>query len=253
MNTEASYFKFYNGVVGYPLLFVLIIWTVFWVEIKFRLDFTQWGIRPRTGLGLRGVLFSPFIHSGLSHLWHNTPPLLVLSAALFYFYRSISWRVLGWLLVISGLGTWLIGRTSFHIGMSGIIYGLVSFLFFKGVITKHYRLVALSLIVVFLYGSLIWGTLPIKAGISWEGHLSGFIAGALLALRFRESVPKPLTYDWEKPDYNEEDDPFMRQFDENGNFFELPPDPNIDTEADSYIIIYHYKENEDALDANESP
>ena len=244
MDSESSYFKFYNGVVGYPLLFVLIIWFVFWIEIKFGLDFTQWGVRPRTFKGLRGVLFSPFIHSGIKHLWHNTTPLLVLSTALFYFYRTISWKVLVLMVFLSGLGTWLIGRTSYHIGMSGVIYGLVAFLFFKGILAKHYRLVALSLVVVFLYGSLIWGTMPTSQNISWEGHLSGFIAGALIALRFRESVPKPITYAWEEPDYNEADDPFMRQFDEDGNFFELPPDPKIDTEADSYTIIYHFVSND---------
>lgn len=246
MSNETSYFKFYNGVIMYPLLFVLVIWSVFLIEIRFGLDFTQWGVRPRTIKGLRGIFCSPFIHSGMTHLWHNTTPLIVLSAALFYFYRRISWSVLGWIILLSGLGTWLIGRTSYHIGMSGVIYGLVSFLFFKGIIAKHYRLIALSLLVVFLYGSLIWGTLPTSEGVSWEGHLSGFIAGALLALRFRESIPKNIKYRWEQPSFSEDDDPFMRQFDEDGNFFELPPaqeGDEIEAESDSYEIIYTYKEN----------
>lgn len=245
MSNEATYFKFYNGVIIYPLLFVLFIWSVFLVEIKFGLDFTQWDIRPRTIKGLRGILGSPFIHSGMTHLWHNTTPLLVLCAALFYFYRQISWKVLMWIVFLSGFGTWLIGRPSYHIGMSGVIYALVSFLFFKGIIVKHYRLTALSLLVVFLYGSLIWGTLPTREGISWEGHLSGFIAGGLLALRFRESAPKPINYIWEEPTFDETEDPFMRQFDENGNFFELPPEELSDhtaPEAEDYDITYNYKE-----------
>ncbi len=243
MNKEADYFKFYNGVVVYPLLFVLVMWIIFWIEIKFGLDFTRWGVKPRTASGIRGVIFSPFIHSGIKHLWHNTVPLLVLSAALFYFYRKISWSVLALLILLSGVGTWMIGRVSYHIGMSGVIYALVSFLFFKGILAKHFRLIALSLIVVFLYGSLIWGTLPTSETISWEGHLSGFIAGGLVALCFRESVPKPLTYNWEKPDYVSDEDPFMQQFDENGNFFELPPEIDHDEETETITIRYEYKDH----------
>lgn len=231
MKTEQEPFQFSLGVLIYPILFVLVIWAVLSIEVNFGVDFTTWGVRPRTGVGLRGIVFSPFIHSGVSHLWHNTVPLLVLSMALFYFYRPIAWKVLLMILLLSGLGTWLIGRPSYHIGMSGVIYGLVSFLFFKGVIARHKRLIALSLVVVFLYGSLIWGTMPMKDGVSWEGHLAGFVAGGLLALRFRESVPRPQKYAWESPDYKEEDDPFMQQFDKDGNFIEiLPEEEQLDEE-----------------------
>lgn len=230
MQEEREYFKFYNGVIVYPILFVLLIWGVYWVEVKFGYDFTSWGVRPQSVKGLRGILFSPFIHSGLTHLLHNTVPLLVLSTALFYFYHKIAWRTLFWIVILSGLGTWLIGRPSYHIGMSGVIYALVSFLFFKGIMAKHFRLIALSLLVVFLYGSLIWGTLPLDAKISWEGHLSGFIAGGLLGVfRFRESVPKPATYHWETTEYSEEKDVFMQQFDKDGNFFELEKEVEPET------------------------
>ena len=176
-------------------------------------------------------------------MWHNTVPVFVLSAALFYFYKNISSRVLLWILVLSGLGTWIIGRTSFHIGMSGVIYGLASFLFFKGIRARHFRLIALSLLVVFLYGSLIWGTLPMDQKISWEGHLSGFIAGLVLGVfSFRESVPSKPTFIWESDGYNEEEDPFMRQFDENGNFFELPKEESPTEEEEVVFIKYVYKD-----------
>lgn len=242
MKTEQEHFRFSLGVLIYPILFVLAIWTVLSIEVNFGLDFTTWGVRPRTGFGLRGILFSPFIHSGVTHLWHNTGPLMVLSMALFYFYRPIAWKVLILIVLLSGFGTWLIGRPSYHIGMSGVIYGLFSFLFLKGVVAKHKRLIALSLVVVFLYGSLIWGTMPMKDGVSWEGHLSGFIAGVLLALRFRESVPKPQKYIWESPDYNEEEDPFMRQFDADGNFVEFEPEEELLEEAtdEAPSVKVHY-------------
>ena len=242
MKTSQESFKFYNGVVIYPILIVLSMWLVYWFELRFGVDFTRWGVRPRSVSGLRGVFFSPFIHSGIKHLWHNTVPIFVLSAALFYFYRSISWRVLLWIVLLSGLGTWSIGRASFHIGMSGVIYGLASFLFFKGIRAKHFRLIALSLLVVFLYGSLVWGTLPLDQKISWEGHLSGFIAGLVLGVFcFRESVPQKPTFKWESDDYNVEDDAFMRQFDEQGNFFELPKEEEP-TEEEAVLFRYIFKE-----------
>lgn len=238
MKTVQETFKFYNGVALYPLLFVLTMWIVYWFELRFGVDFTNWGVRPRAVTGLRGIVFSPFIHSGVKHLWHNTVPMLVLSAALFYFYRNVSWRVLLWIVLLSGLGTWIIGRVSFHIGMSGVIYGLASFLFFKGIRARHFRLIALSLLVVFLYGSLIWGTLPLDEKISWEGHLSGFVAGMVLGVFcFRESIPQNPTYKWESSDYKEEDDAFMRQFDEDGNFFELP---NEEEPLEEEILFYKY-------------
>lgn len=242
MKKQSESFTFYNGVIVYPIVFVLFIWIVYWVEVRFGVNFTAYGVRPQKLTGLRGVLLSPFIHSGVSHLWHNTVPLFVLSTALFYFYNKIAWRVLLWIVLLSGIGTWLIGRPSYHIGMSGVIYGLVSFLFFKGIRAKHYRLIALSLLVVFLYGSLIWGTLPVNEKISWEGHLAGFIAGGILGFRFRESVTAPPKYNWESETYNEEEDPFMRHFDENGNFIEFPQEEDISIDEDLPIIQYFFKE-----------
>ena len=221
-NKKESSFYFTPSVLIYPLLLAFTIWFVFWVEIRLGVNFTRNGIHPRTFSGLQGILFSPFIHSGITHLWHNTIPIMLLSTALFYFYRSISWKMLLLLWILTGTGTWIIGREAYHIGMSGIIYGLVSFLFFKGIIAKHFRLIALSLVVVFVYGSLIWGTLPIDPVISWEGHLSGFVFGLILALSFRQSIPKQPKYSWEEDSYIVEEDPFMRHFDKQGNFIEFP-------------------------------
>ena len=242
MKTSDEYFKFYKGVVLYPICIVLAMWLVYWYELRFGMDFTRWGVRPRSVIGLRGVVFSPFIHSGVKHLWRNTVPIFVLSAALFYFYRNISWRVLLWIVFLSGLGTWIIGRASFHIGMSGVVYGLASFLFFKGMRAKHFRLIALSFLIVFLYGSLVWGTLPLDEKISWEGHLSGFIIGMILGVFcFRESIPQKPAFDWESKNYNDQDDAFMRQFDDQGNFFELPKEGFTTTDDEIVLLRYFFK------------
>lgn len=247
-------FVFTTGVVGYPLVFVLAIWIVFWMEIRFGWDFTRFGVYPRTLEGLRGVFFSPFIHSGIKHLFHNTVPLFVLSLSLFYFYRKLSWKILFLGLLLSGTLTWLIGRPAFHIGASGMIYVLAGFLFFKGVFSKYYRLVALSLIVVFLYGGLLWYITPIDPKISWEGHLAGLITGFIFSLIYRKNIARAPKFEWEQETYREEDDPFMRHFDKDGNFIETPLPPkgeqtveiqNENQERYSYKYIYKPSNNKD--------
>ncbi|GAB2780272.1 rhomboid family intramembrane serine protease [Salinimicrobium soli] len=237
-------FVFTPAVIGYPLLFVLLIWIVFWIEIRFGVDFTNYGVYPRRLEGLRGVIFSPFVHSDIEHLFHNTIPLFVLSLSLFYFYRKISWKVLFLGMLLSGILTWLIGRPAYHIGASGIIYVLAAFLFFKGIFSKYFRLVALSLIVVFLYGGLLWYVAPIDPEISWEGHLSGLITGFVFSLIYRKNIARAPKYEWEKDTYREEDDPFMKHFDKDGNFIEHP-------EGEEQEYIYHFKANGNSTDKKE--
>lgn len=210
-------FTFSNRVIIYPFFTVLLLWVIYWVEFRFGFDFTKYGIYPRTISGLRGIILSPFIHSSAKHLYNNTFPTLILMSALLYFYRNISIKVLilGWL--FSGFLTWLIAREAYHIGISGIIYLLSSFIFFKGVLTKYYRLIAVSLIVVFIYGSLVWYLFPVDDRISWEGHLSGFVIGFILAISFPGAVElKQLEIKNSIEDG--EPDPFLKHFDENGNF-----------------------------------
>jgi len=200
-----------------------MMWLVFWMEMRFHTDFASYGIQPRTWNGFLGIFLSPFIHGGFSHLWSNTLPMLLLGTSLFYFYRSIGLRVFLLGLVGSGVITWLIARDSYHIGASGVIYMLASFLFFKGIITRYYRLIALSLIIVFLYGSLIWYLFPIDPTISWEGHLGGALTGLILSLTMKVKIQKEQTFAWQSPDYDEEEDVFMQQFDEDGNFAPIAP------------------------------
>lgn len=246
MNSDEQ-FKYSTGVIGYPIFFVLLIWIVFWFEVRFGFRFNDFGVYPRALSGLKGIVFSPFIHSSMEHLYHNSIPLLVLSMALFYFYREIAWKVILYGILFSGLLTWCIGRPANHIGASGLIYVLMSFILFKGIFAKHFRLIALSLLVVFLYGSMIWYVFPIKENMSWEGHLSGLIVGFTFALIFRKSIAKPKKYMWEEEDYNEDEDPFLRHFDENGNFIEhIEEAPqNIEEEQKKIRITYQFKRNKE--------
>lgn len=242
--SKPRHFNFYPGVIGYPLFFILLLWYVFWFQVEFYPIIKTFGISPLTFSGLKGVLFSPFLHSDIQHLYHNSIPLFVLMALLFYFYKEIAWKVIVYGILISGFMTWCIGRPGNHIGASGLIYVLVSFIFFKGIIAKHYRLVALSLLIIFLYGSMIWYVFPIEEGMSWEGHLAGLITGFIFSIIFKKSVAKPEKYVWQQPDYNEEDDPFLKHFDENGNFIEHISEES-DNSSEVSKINYNYKENKD--------
>ena len=167
------------------LLFVTIIITTKFLEDYFQVRWTKYGVFPRSLEGALAIITSPFIHGDWKHVFNNSIPLLVLGTSLRYFYKDISKEVFLWSWLMSGLWLWAIGRPSFHIGASGIVYALASFLFFSGLIRKHTRLMAVSFVVVFLYGSMVWGVFPIKEHISWEGHLSGGLAGIILAWWFR--------------------------------------------------------------------
>lgn len=220
------------------------------MELSLQVNLNEYGLYPRKVWGLRGIVFSPFIHGSLEHLYNNTIPLGLLLASLFYFYRDIALKVLLMGALISGIVTWGIGRPSYHIGASGIIYLLASFIFFKGVFTKHYRLVAVSLIVVFIYGSLLWYIFPVKDGISWEGHLGGFLTGLVLALFLKAKVPSVKKYAWESEDYNEEEDEFLQQFDKDGNFIETPKEEVLQNE-ESIRITYIIKKNQKGASSGE--
>jgi len=213
-------FKYHTGIIGYPILFVILIWLIFWIEFRFNVDLKSFGIQPRKIEGIYGIMLSPFLHLSLEHLINNSIPLFLLSSAIFFFYRTISWKIIFLGIFLSGFLTWIIGRDSTHIGASGLIYVLISFIFFKGIISKNFNLMALSLIVVFIYGGTIWYIFPIKENISWEGHLSGFIVGIILALLFKKNIPINKVYKWENENYDTTDDPFLKQFDSDGNFIE---------------------------------
>ncbi|WP_179335843.1 rhomboid family intramembrane serine protease [Winogradskyella costae] len=251
--SKTQHFKYSNNIIIYPLLILFAIWLVFWYQVRIDSGIKAFGIRPQKLEGLAGVVTSPFLHGDINHIYNNSFPLFVLTVALFYFYSKIAWKVIGFGILLSGFMTWLIANSGNHIGASGLVYVLVSFIFFKGILAKHYRLIALSLMVIFLYGSMIWYVFPIKTGMSWEGHLSGLITGLVFALIFRKQVAKPDRYKWEQPDYNEEDDPFMKHFDENGNFIEFEPEVEIENESELKIepeikqaqrINYIFKKNE---------
>jgi membrane associated rhomboid family serine protease len=179
----------------------MVMWAVFGIEHLLDADFGSYGVLPLTVEGIKGIFLYPFIHGDILHLFDNSIPLLVLGTMLFYFYRPLAWEISALIWFLSGFWLWIIGRPSYHIGASGFIYGLAAFLFFSGVFRRNINLLAISLLVVFLYGGLIWGLFPIDEHISWEGHLAGAVAGSILAWFYKQSGPqKPRPIVLEEPD-----------------------------------------------------
>lgn len=250
---EGSEFTYYNGVVLYPFLMVLLIWVVFFLDVTYHWHAYEWGVFPGTLKGLRGILFAPLLHGSLAHLYSNTLPVFFLGASLFYFYPRASWKVLITGYIATGAITWVIGRPSYHIGISGMIYLLSSFIFFKGIFSKYYRLIALSLAVVLFYGGTVWYVFPIKEEISWESHLGGFVIGLLLAVFIKTPVFKRERYHGDKLEYRWRDDTFMEHFDEHGNFIpeserlkEMQDDIVPEQEEIKFVYIYKKKDEDNS-------
>ncbi len=195
--------KFYHSLV-FPAFFLLLIWVVKISETALEMSFADLGLYPLKVGGLKGILFSPLLHADFKHLFDNSVPLFFLSVAIFYFYRPVAYRVFFLIWFISGLIVWLIARPAYHIGASGLVYGFASFVFFSGVIRNNLHLLAISLLVVFLYGGLVWGVLPYDFRVSWESHLVGGLAGVAMAFYYRSYGPPSTKKEWDDED---DDDP----------------------------------------------
>lgn len=228
--------EFSDAVLLIPIVLVFLIWLIYWVEIQFGFNFNKHGVFPRTFKGFKGVFLMHFIHSDTKHLFNNSVPLFVLTASLFYFYKDVAKKVLLYGTLLTGLITWIIARQSYHIGASGVVYLLFSFVFFSGIIKRHYRLVAMSLITIFLYGSMIWFLFPIKEGISWEGHLSGFIIGLIFAYLYRNKGIVKEKFEFSKTEFD-------NMFDEEGNY--IPPVVEEPENEKEIIYRYIYKDDEE--------
>jgi membrane associated rhomboid family serine protease len=187
-----------------PAIFIFLMWFVKIIEILFDADFSFLGIYPLEAKGLPGILLSPLIHENFKHLFDNSIPLFFLGTAVFYFYSEVALKVSFWTFLLTGLLVWVTGREAWHIGASGLVYSFASFLFFSGIIRRYFRLTALSLLIVFLYGSMVWGMLPeLYKNVSWESHMLGFISGIVLAVWFRNKGPQKPVYEWEEEEEEE--------------------------------------------------
>ena len=219
IESEGAYFrkKLLLSII-IPGTFVFIMWLVKIIEVLFEIDFSGFGIYPLTVRGLEGIILSPFIHADFNHLFNNSLPLFFLAVALFYFYSEVALKVFLLTYFLTGILVWIAGRDAWHIGASGLVYGLASFLFFSGIIRRYFRLIALSLLVVFLYGSMVWGLFPgIYKNVSWESHMLGFFSGIVLAVFYKNEGPQVPVYEWMEEE-DEETDEYMVEEEEESEY-----------------------------------
>lgn len=172
------------------------MWLVKAMETVLGISLSYFGVFPREIELLPHIFSMPFVHGSWEHLYGNSVPLIVLMFLILQSYRHVASRIIGLIYVGSGLGIWLFGRSSFHIGASGMIYGLAAFIFFSGIFRRDVKSIALALFVSLFYGGMVWGILPLENGVSWEGHLFGALVGGLCAYRYR-SINPPKRYEWE--------------------------------------------------------
>ncbi|MCB0639060.1 MAG: rhomboid family intramembrane serine protease [Lewinella sp.] len=182
----------------WPTLAVVLIWLVFLLEYVLGVEWAIYGIAPRRLYALRGIFFTPFLHGDWGHILSNTLPLFSLMALILYFYPRVAVRALLMIYLGTGVTMWLLAdpeamfmpmrASTYHIGASGVIYGMVTFLAWTGIFRRNVRAIAIALVVVFYYGGLVWGVFPGQVGISWEGHLLGALVGVFVAYWFRDRI-----------------------------------------------------------------
>jgi len=207
--------RFYHSLV-FPTFFLFVIWFVRFTEVGLGVSFVRLGVYPQNINGLWGIITSPLIHADIKHLADNSVPVFLLSLAIFYFYREIAYKVFFIIYFVSGILVWFVGREAYHIGASGLVYGFASFVFFSGLFRKNTNLLAISLLVIFLYGSLVWGLLPYDFKVSWESHLMGALTGIFMAYIYRGQGPARKKYSWEDEE-DEEDETTGNELSTNEN------------------------------------
>ncbi len=172
--------------IKYPVLLIVLLWLAHWFNYTNNFIYNAWGIYPREIDGLVGVLTAPLLHSGIQHLFSNSIPLLFLTSIMVIFYPRVAGPSFVFIYFLAGFMVWLFGRNVYHIGASGVVYGLVAFVFWIGLFRKNQRSIVLSLIIVVMYSGYIAGVLPDQPGISWESHLLGGLVGMLVAFIFKD-------------------------------------------------------------------
>ncbi len=175
--------------LAFPISFLVLVWAIHIFQELSGVDLRQLGVYPRNIDGLPGILTSPLIHGSWGHLFYNTLSFAILGTVIFSFYPRIAIRSFIWLYLLSGLGVWIFAQPfTYHIGASGVIYGMVSLVFWSGIFRRNVKSVVLALIILVLYAGFFEGIIPGKEGISWESHLLGGIAGIGIAFLYRNDI-----------------------------------------------------------------
>jgi membrane associated rhomboid family serine protease len=174
-----------------PIRLAFFMWVIFFLEFEYQIPFSLYGILPRTANGLVGVFMGPMLHGSVQHIISNTLPILFLGTVLFNFYQPIAKKVFYWCYLLTGLLVWLFARPSYHIGASGLVYGLAFFLMFFGLFRKDMKSILISIGIVLIYSGLFYGIFPDMTNMSWESHLIGALVGIGCAFYYSRS-PKSI-------------------------------------------------------------
>ncbi|HMX39143.1 MAG TPA: rhomboid family intramembrane serine protease [Saprospiraceae bacterium] len=180
--------KHFADSVRFPLLFVALMWMIHLYQDISGFDVGTYGIMSRRVWGLRGIFTAPLVHGSWQHLISNSIPFLVLSVMNLYFYRKVAMRAFWMIYLLTGAAVWLFARPVSHIGASGVVYGLVSFLFWNGIFRRSLRSIILAAIVMLVYSGMFAGVLPEQEGISWESHLLGSIVGIFASFWYKTEL-----------------------------------------------------------------
>ncbi|MDQ8204762.1 rhomboid family intramembrane serine protease [Pelagicoccus sp. SDUM812003] len=165
-----------------PLLWlVALMWVVFLVDSAASLQLSRFGILPRNSEGLLGIVTWSFLHGNLSHIANNSVSLLIFGGIVAARSRDTFIKLTAYVIPISGVCVWVFGRPAVHIGASGLVFGYFGYLVTRGFYDRQFLSVTISIVVILVWGSLVWGVLPSDGPVSWEGHLAGLLAGAAFA------------------------------------------------------------------------
>ena len=209
MHLSEQYERLKLKYAAYMVLpFIALLWLIKLFEILTGIHLTELGVLPRTLRGITGIFTGPLIHGDIFHLISNSLPLLLLGMMLFYFYHRIALEIFLWIYFVSGFWTWLLAREAWHIGASGLVYGIASFLFVSGIIRRNRQLMSVSGVILFLYGGILYGMFPgmVDISISWEAHLAGALTGVILAFLFRKTKTDAEHFDERDDDDDAEDE-----------------------------------------------
>jgi len=192
-----------------PGLWVLLIALVHLVQMLTDLPIYKLGVYPRFLSGLKGILFAPLIHGDLGHLFFNSMPLFALGLIIYYFYPRVATRSLLMIYFLTGISVWAFGGYNYHIGASGVVYGMVSFVFWTGVFRRNLKSIVLALVILFFYQGMFSGLIP-KEGVSWESHLYGALAGIFAAFFYKEHIEEDEVE--QIPSWEKEEQPDQQYF-----------------------------------------
>jgi membrane associated rhomboid family serine protease len=225
--------KHFINSLKFSVILTALLWIVHVYKYATNSPMAHWGIFPREVDGLIGIITAPFIHGSWEHLSSNSVPLFVTMTIIYFFYKRVAIPSFVLIHILTGAAVWLLGRSVYHIGASGVVYGLIAFIFGSGIFRRNIKSIILALVVTVLYSGYLQGVLPLKEGISWESHLLGGIVGLIVAWLMKGTIEKDEVH--HDPWANE--DTTKRKFLDPDTFERTRAERLLDNQDDDFLSI----------------